>query len=78
MLQECISRSASLAAIVSTSSLGEVSMPKELSFSTILSYSSGFAMSEKEHIKRSTSKIVEWWKKKRAKRTKNVLQCPMC
>ena len=27
---------------------------------------------------RSTSKIVEWWKKKRAKRTKNVLQCPMC
>ena len=28
--------------------------------------------------KRSTSKIVEWEKKKRAKRTKNVLQCPMC
>ena len=27
---------------------------------------------------RSTSKIVEWEKKKRAKRTKNVLQCPMC
>ena len=27
---------------------------------------------------RSTSKIVEWWEKKRAKRTKNVLQCPMC
>ncbi|PWL64284.1 MAG: transcriptional regulator [Verrucomicrobia bacterium] len=27
---------------------------------------------------RSTSKIVEWWKKKRAKRIKNVLQCPMC
>ena len=27
---------------------------------------------------RSTSKVVEWWKKKRAKRTKNVLQCPMC
>jgi len=28
--------------------------------------------------KRSTSKIVEWEKKKRAKRRKNVLQCPMC
>ncbi len=27
---------------------------------------------------RSTSKIVEWEKKKRAKRIKNVLQCPMC
>ena len=27
---------------------------------------------------RSTSKIVEWEKKKRAKRRKNVLQCPMC
>ena len=27
---------------------------------------------------RSTSKIVEWWEKKRAKRRKNVLQCPMC
>ena len=26
----------------------------------------------------STSKIVEWEKKKRAKRIKNVLQCPMC
>ncbi len=26
---------------------------------------------------RSTSKIVEW-EKKRAKRIKNVLQCPMC
>ena len=26
---------------------------------------------------RSTSKIVEWEKKKRAKRIKNVLQCPM-
>ena len=31
-----------------------------------------------EEIFRSTSKIVEWEKKKRAKRTKNVLQCPMC
>ena len=30
------------------------------------------------NLNRSTSKIVEWWKKKRAKRTKNVLQCPMC
>ena len=29
-------------------------------------------------IPRSTSKIVEWEKKKRAKRIKNVLQCPMC
>ena len=29
-------------------------------------------------FKRSTSKIVEWEKKKRAKRIKNVLQCPMC
>ena len=29
-------------------------------------------------LARSTSKIVEWEKKKRAKRTKNVLQCPMC
>ena len=28
-------------------------------------------------IIRSTSKIVEWEKKKRAKRIKNVLQCPM-
>ena len=27
---------------------------------------------------RSTSKVVEWWEKKRAKRIKNVLQCPMC
>ena len=27
---------------------------------------------------RSTLKIVEWEKKKRAKRIKNVLQCPMC
>ena len=27
---------------------------------------------------RTTSKIVEWEKKKRAKRIKNVLQCPMC
>ena len=26
----------------------------------------------------STPKVVEWWEKKRAKRTKNVLQCPMC
>ena len=29
-------------------------------------------------VSRSTSKIVEWEKKKRAKRIKNVLQCPMC
>ena len=29
-------------------------------------------------VLRSTSKIVEWEKKKRAKRIKNVLQCPMC
>ena len=32
----------------------------------------------KSGISRSTSKIVEWEKKKRAKRIKNVLQCPMC
>ena len=31
-----------------------------------------------DELKRSTSKIVEWWEKKRAKRRKNVLQCPMC
>ena len=30
------------------------------------------------NVLRSTSKIVEWEKKKRAKRIKNVLQCPMC
>ena len=41
-------------------------------------------MSEKGEIRgeikrfRSTSKVVEWEKKKRAKRIKNVLQCPMC
>lgn len=33
---------------------------------------------QKTEYFRSTSKIVEWWKKKRAKRIKNVLQCPMC
>ena len=35
-------------------------------------------LKEMMKIMRSTSKIVEWEKKKRAKRTKNVLQCPMC
>ena len=43
-----------------------------------LSMAHGFNDSIQSVISRSTSKIVEWWKKKRAKRTKNVLQCPMC
>ena len=41
----------------------------------------GYAKSATRDLRakfRSTSKIVEWEKKKRAKRIKNVLQCPMC
>ena len=30
------------------------------------------------NIDGSIPKVVEWWEKKRAKRIKNVLQCPMC
>ena len=30
------------------------------------------------NIDGSIPKVVEWEKKKRAKRIKNVLQCPMC
>ncbi len=41
-------------------------------------YFSNRPLSQEGDFVRSTSKIVEWWKKKRAKRIKNVLQCPMC
>ena len=50
----------------------------EVNWQLLQSIIKSFGNPESCEKERSTSKIVEWEKKKRAKRTKNVLQCPMC